>query len=257
MKHKILIALDAHELKPVLFADLRHFLNSTETNLLTGIFLPDYFEKKSGNTIQKRPENLVSKVAFEIGMEHEAASFDMEFEMFKGTLDDEMLRSLSTVADLMIVDQKVLQKYGGEDMLRDLLKFVSCPVLVLPRGMKIESLVMVHDGTVSSVQAVKHFLHLFNPSFRTLPLSVLVSGPSSKNDIQNEKVFIEYLKLFFKDIGIQLMDDEPVHCLVKSVEAASEKPLLLIGGGRGNQIFCCDTGRKAVTDSTPTFIFKG
>ena len=256
LKHKILVALDTRELRSVLLTDLSHLLNRAETNLLTGIFLPDYFERKTVG-VNKKSTDLASKVTFEIEMEREAAGFDMEFEMFRGILDDEMLRSLSTVADLMVVDRKMLQRYCGEDVLVDLVRSVSCPVLVLPHEKEIGSLVMVHDGTTTSVQAVKHFLNLFNPALRALPLSVLVRDPTDKNDIQNEKVFIEYLKLFFRDIGIQLMNDEPVDCLVRNMRATSEKPLLLVGGEPGNKLLHCNADNRVVTDNAPTFIFKG
>ncbi len=203
--------------------------------------------------------NLKSRVAdieFEVAAEKSAEELGMNLAMLRESVDDGLLTTISSVADLMIIDRKVLQNYCGEGVLEDLIKVVSCPVLVLPENRKVDSLIMLHDGSLSSVQSVKQFISIFNTELRTLPVSVLVSDPESNQAIEAEKVFIDYIKLFFKDIGIQLMYDDPIECLIRLIENTTDHPMVIAGEIGGNRLLNCNAKNRVVTDSAPTFIFK-
>ena len=50
---------------------------------------------------------------------------------------------------------------------------------------------------------MKGFLKLFNEDLRNLPLSLLMSDPESELEMEREKVFIKYLKVYFQNIGAQ------------------------------------------------------
>jgi len=263
VKHKILIALDERSWEMGAFKDLEGLLNESHKKYLTGIRLAQYLERKmvlvesGGKTSGKEMSKLLTILEHSLEMEHLANELDMEFDMFQGDLNDDALTHLSAVADLMVIDRKVLAPYCGEGILEDLVKSVHCPVLVLPEDKEVKSLLMVYDGSFSSIQTLKGFLSIFHPGLRKLPFYVLVKDPDSKKDMEQERVFIDYLKLFFDDIGVQLMVDDTVNCLVHSVKTTAEKPLLLFGGKAGSEIMNCNVDNRQITDNSPSFIYKG
>jgi hypothetical protein len=260
LKHKILISLDHGSNGPELLKEIKTLLNSSHSKILTGISLSNYLENKL--TLVKSESQKVGSVTnevlvdFEIELEQAADQLGMEFKMLKKNIDDNTLGALSSVADLLIVDRKVLASYCGENVLADLIKVVSCPVLILPINQKIENLLMAHDGSHSSVQAVKHFITIFNQDLRALPVSVLTSDPKSKREIESEKIFIDYVKLFFNNIGIQLMTDEPLKCMIKNIEDSSNNSMIVVGENIGGDMLNCNAQTRVIVDNSPTFIFK-
>ena len=261
LKHKILISLDYNSDASELLKDVKNILNISHTKFFTGIPLANYLEGRfalvSGGYKKKaKPNNTAANIDFEIALEEEAEKLGMHFSMRKKGIDETALGALSSVADLLIIDRKVLSNYCGQDIIADLVKAVTCPVLILPAQRKVESLLMVHDGSLSSVQAVKHFISIFNQNLRELPVSVLLSDPQSKKDIESEKIFVDYVKLFFANIGIQLMTDEPINCIVKSIKNTTSNPMIVVGKIGGNDILNCNDETRIITDSAPTFIFK-
>jgi len=260
VKHKILLSLDELTSGPEVFGELRSLLNETHEKFLTGIRLQDYFDRKLAS-IGTGPNSQLNKVLsglqYAVEMEDSAKALDMHFNIHKGVLGDDTLKNLSSVADLMIIDRKTLAPFCGEDVLCQLIGNLFCPVLVLPETRKIESLVMVYDGSFSSIQAVKSFVSVFHTRFRQLPFYVLVQDPESQKAVQKERVFIDYLMMFFNDIGVQLMDDETIHCLDRVVGSTSENPLLLFGGNTGDEVLNCNADSRYITDSNPSFIYKG
>jgi hypothetical protein len=262
VKHKILIALDERSWEMNVFKDLQELLNESHKKYLTGIRFSQYLEQKlvlasgEGRAANKEVSKLLTILEHSLEMEHLASELNMEFDMFQGRLDDNGLSHLSAVADLMVIDRKVLAPYCGESILEDLVKSVYCPVLVLPEDKEIKSLLMVYDGSFSSIQTLKGFLSLFHPNLRKLPFYVLVKDPDSKKAMEQERVFIDYIKLFFDDIGVQLMADDTVNFLVKSIETTADKPMLLFGGKAGSEIMNCNAQNRQITEGSPSFIYK-
>lgn len=263
MKHKILIALDERSQKTNVFKDVKDLLNASHKKYLTGIRLVQYLEEKrvliapDSKAAKPKMSKLLTMLEFSLEMEHLANDEQMEFEMFQGNLNDNALSHLSAVADLIVIDRKLLAPFCGEGVLDILVKSVHCPVLVLPQDKEVKSLMMVYDGSFSSIQTLKSFLSVFNPELRKLPFYVLVQDPDSKKDMERERVFIDYLKLFFDDIGVQLMIDDTVHSLVNSIEYLAHKPMLLFGGKAGAEIMNCTAENRQITERSPSFIYRG
>lgn len=253
--------MDEQTTAPDVLGELRSLLNETHEKYLTGFRLQDYLDSRLVPVSARAVPSLkkvLSGLQFEVNMEETAKDIGINFSIHKGELKDDTLKNLSSVADLMIIDRKTLAPFCDEEVLKELIGSVCCPVLVLPETRGIESLVMVYDGSFSSIQAVKSFVAVFHPRFRKLPFSVLVQDPGCQKAVQKEQVFINYLMMFFKNIGVQLMDDETIHCLDRVINTASEKPLLLFGGSTGNEMFNCNRhDTRYITDYNPSFIHNG
>lgn len=252
MKHKILLATDATTGFDNLIEDMLNLLNKTHQKYVSA-FSPDSYQSKklviaNANAISEL-DSLVEGYEVEGILEKQAQNRDVDFEWLSDSLNEEKLSSLSTVFDLFILEQAAFQGYDSH-LIDELVNAVNCPVLLLPSNWEVENLVVFHDGSMDSVKMVKDFINLFNPKLRDLPLSVLISHPSGTYDVQTEKVFIDYLKLFFNDIGVQLIHGNPLDSLKKSIVYNSNKPFLMLG------IEECEVTGKQLLE-LPTFLFKG
>ncbi|OEK00153.1 hypothetical protein BFP97_00860 [Roseivirga sp. 4D4] len=255
MKHKILLATNADNGFDNLISDMLSLLNKTHKKYVSA-FSPQNFHSKDLVTANAQDQGvnlaldgLVKDYEAEIILEKEAAKQNVEFEWISEKMDHERLSSFSVVFDLLILELEAFKECDTK-VLDEMLSAIKCPVLLLPRNWEVENLVIFHDGSIDSVKMVKNFLNMFNPNLRDIPLSVLISQPSAKYDVEAEKIFIDYLKLFFKDLGVQLIQGEPMDNLDQAIVYNSHKPFLMLGVN-GYQI----SGKQLM--EAPTFLFKG
>lgn len=255
MKHKILLATNASEEFDNLLKDLLSLLNKTHQKYVSA-FSPKLFQ--SNKLVIANPgaddslillDDLVDNFERETVLAKKASGRDIDFEWIHETLNDERLTSLSTVSDLLILEKNAFSNCD-ESLFEEILSAVKCPTLLLPKDWEIENLVIFYDGSMDSAKMIKGFINLFDPSLRDLPLSVLISHPTGNYDSEGEKVFIDYLKLFFNNIGVQQIQGDLMENLTQGVVYNSNKPFLMLGikdDGVSNQ--------KAI--ESPTFLFKG
>lgn len=255
MKHKILLATNASEEFDNLLKDLSNLLNETHKKYISA-FSPKNFQSKRLVAANAGVSNgfasldhLVSDFDRDLALKKLAADRSMDFEWIHESLDDERLSSLSTVSDLLILEQGAFLD-GDVSIFEEILRAVKCPILLLPKDWEIENLVVFHDGSMDSVKMVKYFINLFNSALRDLPLTVLISDPKGDYDIEREKVFIDYLKLFFTNIGIQQIQGHLMDNLTQSIVYNSSKPFLMLGVEDNG------VSSQNILES-PTFLFKG
>lgn len=255
MKHKILLATNATEELDNLLRDLSNLLNETHKKYISA-FSPKNFQSKQLVTVNAGAGNgsasldhLVSDFDRDLALKELAADRRMDFQWIHEALDHERLSSLSTVSDLLILEQEAFSD-SDVSIFDEILNAVKCPILLLPKDWEIENLVVFHDGSMDSVKMVKDFINLFHSSLRDLPLSVLISDPLGDYDIEGEKVFIDYLKLFFNDIGIQKIQGHLMDNLTQSIVYDSSKPFLMLGVEDNG------VSSQNILES-PTFLFKG
>lgn len=238
---------------------IESLLNKSHTKYLSLILLDELFQQKlvHANNEGHGGEQIIKKIEYEINFEKEATARWMNLELVRDITSLGQLASQSTVADLMLFERKSLMDYYGEDQLNQLVESVNCPVAVLPENENHDSIVVVHDGSKSIVHTVKSFINIFNTDLRELPVSVFVSDPGNTFQIDSEKVFIDYLKLFFKDIGIQLMDCDAGVCLTDHIKKEKLHPILLMNSNTCKDFINQKIFNSKITNSATTFIFKG
>ncbi len=255
MKHKILLATNADDSFDNLISDMLNLLNKTHKKYVSA-FSPQNFHSKDlviangqDHGANLALDGLVKDYEAEVVLEKKAAKQNVEFEWVSEKMDHSRLSSFSVVFDLFILELEAFKECDAK-LLDEILRAIQCPVLLLPRNWEIENLVIFHDGSIDSVKMVKNFLNIFNPNLRDIPVSVLIRQPSKKYDVETEKIFIDYLKLFFRDLGVQLIQGEPMENLDKAIVYNSHKPFLMLGV-KGYEI----SGKRLM--ETPTFLFKG
>lgn len=258
MKQTILLASASQ-------ANLIPLLESTEGVLAPinqkycKVFFIEQLEKahvSSGAQASKKvSESLDSQVEYEMGVEEYTKSHGIEVETLK-KVETETLISESSVADLMVIDLQSAQHKSAPDWLNYLIEFSACPLLLLPGNVDVECLVAAHDASQETVKMMKGFLKLFNEDLRNLPLSLLMSDPESELEMEREKVFIKYLKVYFQNIGAQHLYDEAFPSLFRYVQNECDKPMLIVNTDLGQQILESTEQFETQILEHPIFIFK-
>lgn len=257
MKHKILLATDTNADISYLLEDLFSLLNTSHQKYVSAYSPFNAQLEKLTISSSEKSENQglgvqLIRIDDQLRLEEKARAYNIELDVINDLKNFSQLTRLSKICDLLVWDQSVFNE-TDLDVLLETLDAVACSVLLLPKKCSIKSLVLPYDSSMDAIRMVKSFLSIFNVNLRKQPLSVLVTYPEDMGQIEGEKVFIDYLKLFFDDMGIRLMPDSVMSCLEYPPVWDCRDPFLLIGKnevGREELLMSRRQGR-------PVFIFKG
>jgi len=259
LKHKILLATEHKADLENLLQRLKSLLNKTHSKYLSAYNLAELMKEKlvmaNGQSLNGLGE-LVDKIEEEAKMESIANDFGMNFELIKSIAGKNRLGSLSTVFDLAVFESSVFDEYDESFML-NILEELRCSVLILPENIELDEIIVVNDGTMDSIRMVKTFLNTFDPELRNLPVSVYLLDPDTNFDIESEKVFVDYLKLYCKNIGVQMLCEDPVKSIIDQVTIPGRKPFLMPGVTEAAKEFNQQMILNKDFRETPIFIFKG
>ncbi|WP_323757337.1 hypothetical protein [Roseivirga sp.] len=262
MKQKILIGAGIQSDLEALYQRIDAFLNPMNEYFFTFLCVDGGTENEliEAATYSSRSTdslNLLKKLEFELEVEGLKVSSNVNAEVFKSELTESSLAGLSGVADLFIVDSSIFRNDNGWVELTGLIHRVNCPVLVLPKNAKVDRLIMVHEPEHHSLHIVKDFLKIFKPDLAELPLSVLFNFPEDEEQTENEKFFVDYLKMAFPNIGMQLMVEDTINEFFNELNSDNDKAMILTGTDLGEEILACP---KTIADcrakSSPLFIYK-
>ncbi|MFT6972114.1 MAG: hypothetical protein ACI9Z3_002255 [Roseivirga sp.] len=255
MKQKILIGAGSKSDKAAFYQRLQVFLNPQHEYFFTFLCL-DYFQEPvlaDSDTEELSSPELITMMEFEMKVEALSAQSEKNINVFKPQLTPRSLHGLTKVADLLIIDSQVYEKHGRH-RLSVIIEEVNCPVLVLPRCKQVSRLIMVHDPNEHSINMVKHFLRLSHQDLTKLPLSVLFAFPDDDEQTENEKFFVEYLKMSFPNLGLQLMTQEPIEELVTNLNADSGNAIVMVSQKLGVEILNYSDVNNSFMLKSPLFI---
>ena len=259
MKHKILLATEHKVDLDDLLHRLKSLLNKTHTKYVSAFFLSELQKEKlvtvNGQSLNGL-DDLVGKIEEEARMESQVNDFGMNFDLIKSITGKNRLSSLSTVFDLAVFESSVFDEYD-ETFLMNVLDDLRCSILVLPPNIELNELLVVNDGTMDSIRMVKSFLNIFDPELRNLPVSVYLLDPDTNFDIESEKVFVDYLKLYCKNIGVQMLCEDPIKSIIDQISTPGIKPFLMPGITNEAREFNQQMILNKDFRQTPIFIFKG
>jgi hypothetical protein len=214
----------------MLLAKVQSLLNDTHMKYVSAFKLDSLLRPKAIASAKRKVQSdeIIEKIEFEMHFEKEATARWMNYEVMKDFEDVEQLISYTTVCDLLLIENvNAFEQYDRQE-LQDLIQRVHCPIAILPERVDHDSIIIVNDSSLDIVSLTKSFLNLFKPELRKLPVSVFVDTPENDSHIHNEKAFIDYLKLYFKNIGIQLMDCDEASCVEEYLSKESLKPIILM-----------------------------
>lgn len=220
---------------------------------LVGIFLDDetYTSYKIYEMITEEgvTEEKVSALEQLDAAQRKAAAQDFEdFCVEQGVICDVhhdkrvALRELiheSIFADLLIIDRKETLTHYEETIptrfLRDLLTEVHCPVLVVPSTYQpIEKVIMLYDGSASSVYAIRMFSYVC-ASLKSLPTEILQVEENETRDLKDAGLLQEFIKRHFPTATYQVLQGYPEKVVLEYLEAQNHHTLVVLGAyGRSN-----------------------
>jgi len=259
VKHKILLATEHKADLDHLLQRLKTLLNDTHSKYVSAFYLPELQKEKlvaaNGQHVNGL-RDLVDKIEEEAKYESIANDRGMNFDFISSVAGKNRLGSLSTVFDLAVFESSVFDSYD-ENLLMNVLDELRCSILILPDEVSLNELVVVNDGTMDSIRMVKSFLNMFNTQLRELPVSVYMLDPDTNFNIESEKVFVDYLKLYCKNIGVQMLCEDPIKSIVDQLSTPGIKPFLMPGLSEDAKEFNQQMILNKDFRSTPIFIFKG
>jgi len=166
-------------------------------------------------------------ISYSIHRDTSVALFELQYE--------------SMFADLIIINEQ--EKFSrSEDQqtqgfIKELLADVQCPVLVVPDHFKeFEQIVLLYDGSPSSLYAIKMFSYLFD-DWNTFPVEVL-----SVNESTNELALIpgnvmmkDFIDMHFSRSSFNLLNGKAEEEILAYLTQTSKNKLVVLGAYRRSQ----------------------
>ncbi|MBS1522157.1 MAG: universal stress protein [Bacteroidetes bacterium] len=140
----------------------------------------------------------------------------------------------SIYADLLIVDKTESLNQQKEDLPVNFIKYVladaQCPVLIVPSKFKsIEKIVLLYDGSPSSVFAIKMFSYLL-PDLKKLPAEVVsVRDEDLNHHLPDDHLMKEFMKRHFPDAEYKVMNGDAEPLIIQYLKGRKQNELLVLG----------------------------
>ncbi len=152
------------------------------------------------------------------------------------------LKHESMFADLIIINKKETFSTKKETpptrFMKDLLTDVECPVLIVPeRYIEIDKVVLLYDGSPSSVYAIKMFSYLFD-RMQDMPVDVL-SVKTKYIDtfrLPDNKLMREFMNTHFPKAKYQVKKGDPEEQISGYLRNHKENELVVLGAYRRSEL---------------------
>ncbi len=144
----------------------------------------------------------------------------------------EALMQETRYADLLVLSQDIYLAATQGPYARPVSRVLEqccCPVLVLPsQQARLEQVVMTFDGSIRAMDGIKQFAYLLGGMTQQLPVTVLTTyGDTQELPAAEEKLFIEYLKQHFSNVGLHRLNEGAEHT-IKSAIGLNEHVLAVV-----------------------------
>lgn len=144
-------------------------------------------------------------------------------------------------ADLLIIDSNTFVDYLLEkdrfQYLRGVFEKSQCPLLVIPTNFRdFHDIIILKDPEEKVVKAVKSLKSTLTQSLRNAEVSLIGKMPNEEEEFQDEKRLIDFLKRYFRNVGIMLTPDEPFEKVAFDLMQKSQMPLVVMAGIDKNRI---------------------
>jgi len=147
----------------------------------------------------------------------------------------------SMFADLIIINER--EKFTRSDndhpsgFVKGLLADVQCPVLVVPDLFKeFEGMILLYDGSPSSLYAIKMFSYLFD-QWNTLPVEVLSVNESTIEvvSVPGSKMMKDFIEMHFSRPNFSLLNGKAEEEILAHLEGVDKNKLVVLGAYRRSQ----------------------
>jgi len=147
----------------------------------------------------------------------------------------------SIYSDLLIIDAKETFTHYTQKVptrfIRELLGDVQCPVLLVPSRYKpVEKVLLLYDGSPTSVYAVKMFCYLL-PQCTKLPAEVIsVKNMSKDMHLPDNRLMKEFMKRHFPQAAYTVRKGIPEEEILDIVKGQQENVMVVLGAYRRGEV---------------------
>lgn len=147
----------------------------------------------------------------------------------------------SLFADLLIINMnETFSRYADSlptNFIQVLLKGAHCPVLIVPDSFqKIENLVVLYDGSPSSIFAVKMFTYLF-PEVDALKTEILsLAKKGALQEMPGKTKMESWMKWHFSCVGYRTYNEESSPTIIEEIESRSPNTMIIVGAYHRGEI---------------------
>lgn len=249
---KILFSLDSNHYSENLIHVADSLLKHSEKikDVYTGIVVKEESEKKKNDPISHN--RLKIKKLFssqvEIGdlMEDEDvekagiirhfqkevrdSGVNYELHLDEGQIIDELIKE-TAFADILIsgFSNNFISHSCTNEHLNLIISCCQCSLLLIPGKVnEVENIVMVYDGSIESVKAIKNFSRLCKKASEKKRITLLSVVPKTTSENRKEKMMVELVKANFANTGIIPLEKEDIIQTTKNICSSITSPLLVI-----------------------------
>lgn len=158
----------------------------------------------------------------------------------KGFAINDLTRE-SMFADLLVINEFEAFTRNSQELptgfMKDLLRDVQCPVLVVPNNFKtVDKIVLLYDGGPSSLYAVKMFSYLF-AGFMEVPVEVVTvkEHAMATSRVPDNKLMREFIKRHFPKASFTVIKGEAEEQITGHLRNHQENELVVMGAYRRSE----------------------
>ena len=177
-------------------------------------------------------------------------------------LNSHELLKKTAYADLLMLNYTVFMNRSyrpNSSMIYSILKGSRCPVMVLPSDVsQIDNIIFTFDGKESSMFAIRAFCNLFAETTKDKEITILTVMPSEDEEIENEKLLMDFVKKYYKNIGLQMLVGDNISHEITNFAESVDNPLVVMGAygrSRISNLFIPSTAKQfLIKGHIPLFI---
>lgn len=250
---KILAAFDGYKYSPATASYAEEFAQMAKSYLV-GVFLDEFiYRTYNVGSIYKKyknPEAVIKKLDAKDKMKRDEAVAKFEkgctnakisFSVHRNkSIALQELKHESIFADLLIINKNETFNHYAEKLptrfIQDLLANAQCPILITPVAYKpISKIVLLYDGSPSSVYAVKMFAYTFNDI--NLPVEVFtVNEPLIGSHVPDNKLMKEFIKRHFPNAHYVVARGHAETEIQRYLHGHKENLMVIMGAYRRSEV---------------------
>jgi hypothetical protein len=147
----------------------------------------------------------------------------------------------SMFADLIIINER--EKFTIHDdqeptgFIKEMLADVQCPVIVVPDSFKVlEKIVLLYDGSPSSIHAIKMFNYLFD-DWKELPIEIVNvnEGDMLNGYLPGTILMIDFINRSFSNSNYELLKGNAEENILAYLIESKRNELIVLGAYRRNK----------------------
>ncbi|WGQ09843.1 universal stress protein [Pedobacter gandavensis] len=153
----------------------------------------------------------------------------------------EELQYESMFADLIIVNKHEkftrIDEKNPSGFIKEILADVQCPVVVVPDHFKIpEKIVLLYDGSPSSIFAIKMFSYLFK-DWGDLPVDLVSvnEGDIEEGQLPGNILMVDFMNRCFPNVNYSLLNGNVEENILAYLNDSGKNDLVVLGAYRRNK----------------------